>query len=303
VIDGVKIQFATGYHAKFIVDNAIGVESLVRIVRSGDVIPSIIEVIQKSKEPIMPSSVEYEWNETRVNIFVKNADTNDAYTHQQLLHFYRTMGVENVSVALIKRFIANGYDTIAKIYNISKNELLEMDGIQQTMADKIYENIHNSIDKPLPLEKIMAASLKFGNGFGIRRLKLIVNTYPDIMTADTINISAITNIDGFSTITATQFIAALPEFKTFMTEHPFLIIGDSKNPIKKGKFSGKKILFTGFRDAKIKEYIEKNGGTIANAINKNLDILLIKNADATGSKIMKAKELGIKIMTKDELLI
>ena len=44
-LGGVKIEYATGFNAKFIVDNNIGLGSLITIIRSGDVIPHILSVV------------------------------------------------------------------------------------------------------------------------------------------------------------------------------------------------------------------------------------------------------------------
>ena len=57
--------------AKYIQDNKIGKGSIIKIVRSGDVIPYIVEVVKPSKKPDMPD-IEYKWNETDVHIVVVN---------------------------------------------------------------------------------------------------------------------------------------------------------------------------------------------------------------------------------------
>ena len=82
-IDGVNINYATGFNAKFIVDNSIGKDSKIRVVRSGDVIPFVIEIIEKSRSPLMPS-IKYKWNETHVNILSEN---NESDTHKLKKYF------------------------------------------------------------------------------------------------------------------------------------------------------------------------------------------------------------------------
>ncbi|MFM8430420.1 MAG: MBL fold metallo-hydrolase, partial [Holophagaceae bacterium] len=52
-------------NARYIVQHSIGPGTRIRVTRSGEVIPYIVEVVKGSKEPQMPN-VEYEWNETRV---------------------------------------------------------------------------------------------------------------------------------------------------------------------------------------------------------------------------------------------
>ena len=70
-LGGVKIEFATGFNAKFIEDNRIGVGAIVRLVRSGDVIPHILAVVVPASQAQMPN-VSYEWNDTRVDVILKD---------------------------------------------------------------------------------------------------------------------------------------------------------------------------------------------------------------------------------------
>jgi NAD-dependent DNA ligase len=67
---GTVITYATAFNAKYVVDNKLGPGAVITIVRSGDVIPDIVEVIKPSKEPKMPD-IAYKWNKTKVDIIVK----------------------------------------------------------------------------------------------------------------------------------------------------------------------------------------------------------------------------------------
>ena len=71
-LGGVTLQYATGYNAKFIVDNVIGPGAVITITRSGDVIPKILTVIKPAanNKPKMPG-VTYEWTDTGVDIKLK----------------------------------------------------------------------------------------------------------------------------------------------------------------------------------------------------------------------------------------
>ena len=77
---GVNITYATGFNAKFIYDNNIGKGSIVRITRSGDVIPYVEEVVKSTVTDEPDESVfgQYEWNDSRVELVVveKENDTH-----------------------------------------------------------------------------------------------------------------------------------------------------------------------------------------------------------------------------------
>ena len=70
-----------------------------------------------------------------------------------------------------------------------------------------------------------------------------------------------------------------------------------------GKGAGKTFLFTGTLSmprARVAEMVRKEGGTVATGISRKVDFL-VAGAD-TGGKKMKAKELGIPILTEEEFL-
>ena len=98
------------------------------------------------------------------------------------------------------------------------------------MANNIYNNIHNIIDKPIKLEILMSASNKFGRGFSFKKLKEVLNMYPDILTTEYTE-SDICEINGFSNKTAKRFIDHLPEFKKFLDENNFIIEKNTGNSV------------------------------------------------------------------------
>ena len=147
-----------------------------------------------------------------------------------------------------KKFIDNSYNTIPKILSITKEELLKLPNIKDKMANKLYDNIHKVIDKPIPLSTIMAASLKFGHGYGITRFEAIINHYPNILDIDNLTIEMICAIPGFQEKTAKQFVDNLENFKSFIKTIPMIEITTKKEKeeIKGNKFQDQIIVFTGF---------------------------------------------------------
>ena len=73
---------------------------------------------------------------------------------------------------------------------------------------------------------------------------------------------------------------------------------------KSGKFSNKKLMFTGgFQNmsrSEAKSIAENNGGKVLGSISKKLDILIVGDTKPTKKKIEKAKELQIKILREKE---
>ena len=92
-LGGVTITYTTGFNAKYIYDNKIGEGAKIKITRSGDVIPYIVEVVKKAKEPDMPV-VTWKWNKSGVDIIT---DELDAIMCIKLLHsFFDKLNVKQL---------------------------------------------------------------------------------------------------------------------------------------------------------------------------------------------------------------
>lgn len=303
IINNVKINHATAHHAKYILDNSIGPGSKLKVIRSGDVIPYIIEVLKPAESPQLPN-LDYYWNETKVNIILKNPMDNEAHKYKKLLNFTKSLGIENISIMTIQKLVENGYNTIPKILNISKEQLLKLPGFKEKMSNKIYDNIHKIIDFPIDLATIMSASLIFGNGFGSKRLNSIINHYPNILNIE-INTSMITNIPGFQEKTAKQFVNNYKDFKDFLETIPMIKIKTKsvQNIENLGElFKDQNIVMTGFTDKEIEKFIIDNGGLIKNTVNSKTNLLISKNNSSNSSKYIKALEEKVKIMSKEEFI-
>ena len=65
---------------------------------------------------------------------------------------------------------------------------------------------------------------------------------------------------------------------------------------------GQNVIFTGVRDTDLEAKIVKEGGTIVNSISSKTTLLIAKDISSNSSKIKKAKEMNILIMSYDEFV-
>lgn len=301
-ISGVTIKFVTAFNAKYVVDNKLGKGSQIKIVRSGDVIPHIVEVIKKTK-PEMPTT-EYLWNNSGVDIVAVDPKSYDNYTVKTITHFLKTIGVENVSSGLVHRFILYGLDSISKITRAPKNKFLSLPGVKETLASKIHNNIQNNI-RDINLPTLMDASGVFDN-MGTRKLSKVTTRYPNILSdynklPKTSLIAKIEEVGSFSTLSAKAFVKALPKFISFINKNPHITYKASKKVEKKsGSLSGQTFIFTGFRDRHLEATLESKGGKLGLGVTKTTSMVVTKDKDSSSTKITKAKDLQIKIMTLDQ---
>ena len=139
-IGGVKIEYATGFNGQFIEKNKIGIGSIIQLVRSGDVIPYIHAVTTPAEKAKMPE-VDYVWTDTNVDIVLANKDQDPVVLEKQITVFFTTLEVEGLSSGNVRRLIHAGYNSIPKIIHMSESDLLQIEGFQQKMAKKLFENI------------------------------------------------------------------------------------------------------------------------------------------------------------------
>ena len=135
-IGNVNINYATGFNAKFIKDNKIGVGAIVRIIRSGDVIPYIKEVRKGVDEVLFPDE-DYEWNETNVDIILKNKKGNKEIELKQITKFFKDLNVEGLGEKNIKKIIESGGDTIEKILEYTIEDFKKVENFKEKMATKV----------------------------------------------------------------------------------------------------------------------------------------------------------------------
>ena len=299
-IGGVNIEYVSGKSAQFIYKNKIGPGAIIKIARSCDVIPDILEVVLKAKKPDMPDS-EYEWNETEVDIFSIDNNDDDTCKIKLITDFFKNINVSSMGPGIIKKLYENGYTEIVDILHIKKKNLLEIEGFQETLANKIINNIKIALEN-VNLIEIMNASNIFGNGLGKKKLALIFSNIPDVMKhkIDKNLKEKIMSLDGFSDITSNQFVNNLGEFKLFLKSLK-IKTHNLDSYIEKTQIK-KNIVFTGFRNSDLEQYLESHKIAVKNTINSDTFLLITKDKLGKSSKIQEAQKKKIKILTLDEFL-
>lgn len=308
VLGGAKIEYATGFNAKFIVDNKIGVGSLIKLVRSGDVIPHIVSVIEPASQPLMPG-IDYTWTETNVDIMLQDKSKDETVKEKVITGFFKGIGVEGLSSGNVKRIINAGYDTVPKILAMTKKEFLTVEGFKEKLATKISEGIKNQVEKA-SLPELMNATNIFGRGFGEKRIKSILEEYPDILVTEESSVSKVDKVEkisGMAKKTAVKFVEKIPEFVEWAKQSKLqerLIYEKIKlvSPSKQHELAGKRYVMTGFRDKDLIERLDSVGAIQGSSVSKNTFVVLVKDKDETTGKAEEARKLGIQIMTPDEFI-
>ena len=309
-LGGAKIEFATGFNAKFIVENKIGIGAVITIIRSGDVIPHIVSVVVPAEKPLLPTEA-YKWNDTHVDIILDNKEDDATVKEKNIVGFFKGIEVDGLGPGNVKKLIETGYDSVPIIIGLTKDDFLKVPGFKEKTATKLYNGIKFQIDKS-SLPELMAASNIFGRGFGERRFSSILKIYPDILLSQDKyspkeNIARLVKVDGIASKTAEKFVEKIPEFAEFLKIAKLTDKLYEKDPVddiksldKSHILYGKKIVFTGGKDKTLIDKLKNIGAEISSSVSKNTFVVIAKTNDEDTGKAETARKLDIPIMTKEE---
>ena len=306
-LNGVVIRRATGFNAAFIRANGIGIGARATIIRSGDVIPKITKIIEQAPGgPKMPPDGTWKWQGT-VDIV---ATANDAGAISALEHFVKTMEVEFVGRGTLERLSANGITDIRGLMGLNVTALKAMDGIGPKNAERIAASIAAMKERGL-CEKWMVASNMFGRGVGNSKIKAIVEMYPEVVTGK-IPENRTLNVEGVGKKTLDGFFEALPTFLALMKDVGVRCVSHkavksrSQSPaavVETNGMKGQVLVFTGFRNKEWEAAVEAKGGIISATISKKTTLVVAKDPTEDSTKLKKARDLGIKVISAAEFRV
>lgn len=300
-LGGVTITYTSGFNAKYINDNKIGPGSVLKLTRSGDVIPFIIEVVKGSRAQF--PEIDYKWNDTKVDIYI--IENSNITCIKLIASFFTALKIKHVSEATVTKMYDHGMDNIIKIVSAKREDFDKIEGFGSRLAERTYDNIHKGFEN-VPLYLLLGASGVFGMGMGTRKIELLFNNFPNILKEykkmkKNELYEKINSIHGFSDKTTVKIVKNLPWAEKFVEKlKPYIKFEEEVETKVSNDFFNKKIVFSGFRNTKLEEEIKKRGGKVTTSISKNTSILVVSSKEGGSSKIEKAKELNIPIYELSE---
>ncbi len=314
-ISGSLVSKATLHNKDFIKEKDIRIGDTVKIRKAGDIIPEIVSVI---KEKRTNESAEFEmptvcpscgstvfYDEKEVAVRCENASC-PAQAVRNIIHFASkdAMDIDGLGSALCEKLYSEGIiKGISDIYRINKEEIAALEGL----GEKSAENLLSSIEKT---KENCLSRLLFGLGIpevGSKTAKIIAArfltldniakaTEDELMTVDDIGPRTAESIVNFFSLSKNaELIDMLKEYG-LNTEY--------KGAVSDNKLAGITFVITGTLPTMSRneatELIESMGGKVSGSVSKKTGMVLA--GEDAGSKLQKAKELGIKIIAENDLL-
>ena len=301
---GSTIQYATAHNADFIEKNKLGPGAVILLSKSGDVIPKIVEVITPAEKAKMPD-VPYTWNKTHKEIIVESPDSDPLVKKRNIIHFFEKLNIPAMKEKTIVKILAhNSGADIESIVKMTKDQLLELPGIKEKSATKIYDGIQKALtDTPIGL--MVAASNIFGAGIGERITKKVISGFPTFFTTKDSNAvvkAQLEGIDGLGGITADKLVAGRQLFIDFSEKIGYTIKEPTKIQEKKSGEVKKAFVITGPRDKTVIDKLESLGGELVKGVTKKTHMVLTDDTSSTSGTIKKAEKYGVPVVSFEEFL-
>lgn len=310
---GVTVKRATLNNYNDILRKKVKIGDNVFIRRSNEVIPEILAVAQTYETskaiqkptycPVCGTSLV----ETIANLYCPNHNGCSKQIIGRLTHFAsrNTMNIEGLSIKTIEQLHeAYNITTFADLYRLTKEQLLLLDGFKDKKADNIITSLNNSKSPELS-SFIYALGIE---GVGAKMAKVLAKQFGSIEALQKASVEQLDSIPDIAEITATDIVEYFAdEFNTKqiiqLYEVGVVPVMASTQTIE-SEFTGKKVVLTGgldnFSRNDATALIEKLGGICTSSVSKSTSIV-IAGKDA-GSKLTKAQELGIAILTEQEFM-
>lgn len=290
LLDGSMISKVTGHNAKTILERQIGPGAIIRIIRSGKVIPYIVDVLKPSDNVFIPDGT---WKGTDI---YKKTDFNPKINAKQqikgLTELFQKIGVKNINAKTIEKlYYGCDLTTFFTIINATPQSISKCYPLGEKKNKNIIEELAKLKRKPIQAHILVSASGVLGQGIGEQKTFLLLSTL-GYATVPTLN--EILEIEGFGKNTAEQILknfSAMQEFIETCKNNNLNVVVSFKNtnrPI---------ICLSGFRDKELEQTFE-----VRDRITKDVQYLVVLSRDQQTEKTKKANEYGIEIITRDELI-
>lgn len=308
-LSGCTIERATAHNAKFIVDSQIGINAMVTITRSKEVIPKIVavpvpacdtDVLIPHACPVCGETLS--WSNTKVDLMCTSQECIGQLI-TNLTYFASTMEMENVAEATVTLLVEHGLvRNRLDFYDLTTNDLLNLPRFGVDKAEKIVSSISESIRK-FTVEKFIVALGIPGIGKDVTKKILafgLESTRDDLQrfVAETSGIGDV--LESTIRTHINDIIRMVAEVREKLKD--LIPTETAVEAVSGGSLSGMKFVLSGsFSVPKkaLEELITKHGGIIVSSVTKDLDFL-VTNETGT-SKYNKAVSLGKKIINDDEL--
>ncbi|MBR0535796.1 MAG: NAD-dependent DNA ligase LigA [Clostridia bacterium] len=311
ILAGTTVSRATLNNEDFINDKQIAIGDTIIVRKAGDIIPEVLEVKAHNGEndifrfpencPACGSPVSRVEDEVAIRCI--NPDC-PAQLLRKLIHFCSrdAMDIEGLGGAVLEQLVNEGLISKASdIYRLTSMDIASLDRLGEKSALNLTEAIEKSKSNDL-FKLVFALGV---HHIGLKASKLLANHFGSMSAILDATIEDVTEIDGMGRISAETLVSTLnlPATRSMIEELKSLGLNmENLTVIEDKRFEGMTFVLTGtlekFGRREAQEIIEKFGGKASGSVSAKTSIVLA--GENAGSKLKKANDLGIRVITEAE---
>ncbi len=327
--DGVDVKRMSLNNAIHVVRNNIKPGKLVKVIRSGDVIPRLISI--KQGDEWIPITLKagpvnhYVWSkglptkcpscqhslrwtaqksddnslfETNVDLVCDNQKC-PGRRDRRLLSFFTTLGIDGIQEGTIAQLQTAGYNTLIKILSADSEDLRKIEGFSFRKSENLVNEIEDKMQN-IPLATLAHASSIFAIdtvSLGSKRLQQIIAASSEKMflTASVERLrTKLAGVSGIGPVTLEIFLTKIENFRKFYTRLEKWITLAAPQETVDLKMENVVACFTQFRDPALEKLITSHGGKVSSSLSGKTTVLF--SAGIGSAKYKKAEDLGILIV-------
>jgi len=314
-VAGVMVKRATLHNEDEVARKGVMIGDHVLVQRAGDVIPEVVLVLKERRTGeerpfVMPSTCpacggpvsrregEVAWRCTSVDC--------PAQLKERIVHFAsrKAMDIEHLGERLTEQLVDGGLvRTVADIYTLTKADLLKLERMADKSAQNVLDAIEASKKRPLSAVVVALGIPQVGEALA-RSLADHFGSIDALMEADEEELAKVEDVGPVVAKEIAQFFGNEKNREVIrrLREAGVRMEHETRAVEARVAFAGKTFVFTGTLSSMTREQAQELvvslGGKAAGSVSRKTDYV-VAGADA-GSKLAKARELGIKVLTEAE---
>jgi len=326
-LEGTTVVKCTAHNLGIIRTNKIGVGSIVEIIKSGKIIPKLKRVIRAYGNVDVPSvcpscgknTIKVKGSNNALALVCKNKKC-PAQNIKNLNHFLTILGVKGIAESTINKLVECGaVQKPADFYRLTVNGLIKLGITKRTsvlivarvwmIENAEQEKSNNNLLKEIKIRQKNKINIPFAKlfaSFGVKNAgreagRILADNFNQWNSLKSMSQNDFSALDGIGPIMA-QEIKSFFEDNIDLIEDVEQFFNIQMVSKKTGKFANQYFVLSGALEgskAKWKEVIEGQDGVIKNSVGKQVNFVVA--GVGSGAKSLKAKKLGIPIITTTEL--
>lgn len=313
ILAGTTVSRASLHNQDIITQLDIRLGDTIVVRKAGEIIPEVVRVAKHSENsepyiipdicPVCGHKAEKTGDEAAVRCVNPNCR---AQILRSIIHFASrdAMNIDGLGEAIVEQLAESGLiENAADLYTLQYEQLLSLPNFKDKSAKNLLNAIENS-KKNEADRLVFALGIK---GIGRRSAELLCKRYGSVEAIMNASVNEITEIDSFGGILAESVVNSFKDedmVKLISRLREYGVNTVYSNVSTGDTFKGLTFVLTGtlptLKREQAKEMIEKLGGKCTGSVSKKTDYVVA--GEAAGSKLTKAEELGIKVISEEDLL-